>query len=232
MDMDLDALAWPAEGRHEPLGVLAARVRPPVGRTGIVRARRGPCPDHRRRRRGGRGHPVPGSLLPVGSGQTAGHCRIDRERGGMGSFLRPAESRPCDGVEHDAQGTVRNGRFRRIEGDKLRASRPHSPGTRIPEIGQDPAVGARGSGEPVASSGHPHPIAELELRERERERGPSAARRQEGPDGTGRGRHRHGRPDPHDRRPVPAGLWNGRRSGPTTWNATSRRKSGPCSTTW
>lgn len=45
----------------------------------------------------------------------------------MGSFLRPAESRPCDGVEHDAQRTVRNGRFHRIEGDKLRASRPHSP---------------------------------------------------------------------------------------------------------
>ena len=35
MDMDLDALAWPAEGRHEPLGVLAARVRPPVGVLGL-----------------------------------------------------------------------------------------------------------------------------------------------------------------------------------------------------
>lgn len=35
MDMDLDALAWPAEGRHEPLGVLAARIRPPLGVLGL-----------------------------------------------------------------------------------------------------------------------------------------------------------------------------------------------------
>ena len=35
MDVDLAALAFPAEGWYEPLGVFAARVRPPLGVLGL-----------------------------------------------------------------------------------------------------------------------------------------------------------------------------------------------------
>lgn len=193
MDVDLAALAFPVEGWYEPLGVFAARVRPPVGSARPVRACRGPVADHRRpRRRSGR-HAVPGSLLPMGSGQAAGHGRADRERGGMDLLPGQPEGGPCHGVEHDAQGTVRNGWFHRIEGDELRASGPYSPGTRLPEIGGDATVGARRPRRPVASARHPHPIAEHELHQRVRERGPAAPCREEGPVRTRRGRHRHGR---------------------------------------